>query len=517
MMFYSRLRAALLGLVAAGAVGGSSFLFGPAARKPVQAQSEGAQVVSPSSNTAPDFAALAQAVTPAVVRIESTRDVAASSQEIPDSEIPEPFRRFFRMPQQPPSSGEQPEALAGGSGFLISADGYIATNNHVVENSRDIRVWTHDGRSYEGHLVGADPTTDVAVIRIDAKGLPFLTWGSSKQLRVGDPVMAVGNPGVEGSAPLDYTVTSGIVSAKGRPLGVIRQSLNQEDNSNDGLSGYAVENFIQTDAVINPGNSGGPLVNAAGRVVGINSAILSTNGYFEGYGFAVPSDLAKHVTQDLIDNGHVRRAWLGMSMTSVTPEDAEVFGLPSVAGAVVQSVSNGSPADKAGLQQGDVIVAVAGVPVTESSQLQELVAEHNPGDRVELSVYRDKRERTVEAKLGEMPMTATATATPTEKGARSPSESRLGMTVAPLTPEVASGYGYDQNATGLVVTGVDPLGPSGRKGITPGLRLLEVNGHSVKTVDELASALKGVDSGKAITLRLTDPDNQGRIVNVRVQ
>ncbi len=519
-MYYTRLRAALLGLVVAGAVGGSSFLFGPAAHSPALAQ-EGAQTVAPSTTGAPDFAALAEAVTPAVVRIESTRDAPqASAQEIPDSDIPEPFRRFFRMPDQGQNDqpfGGHPEALAGGSGFMISPDGYIATNNHVVEGSRSIRVWLHDGRSYEGHLVGADPTTDVAVIRIDAKDLPYLSWGSSKELRVGEPVMAVGNPGVEGSAPLDYTVTSGIVSAKGRPLGVIRQSLNQEEGSDNGLSGYAVENFIQTDAVINPGNSGGPLVNARGQVVGINSAILSTNGYFEGYGFAVPSDLAQHVTKDLIDDGHVRRAWLGLSMTAVTPEDAEVFGLPSVAGAVVQSVNDDSPAAKAGLQQGDVIVAVGGVAVRQSGQLQELVAEHNPGDRVELKIYRDKHPRTVEAKLGEMPMQASRSEQPTSNADRTPSESRLGMSVTPLTPEVANGYGYDEDASGLVVTAVDPLGPAGRKGITPGLQLLEVHGDHVSTMRELASALKDVESGTAITLRLTDPSGRGRIVNVRVQ
>jgi serine protease Do len=513
-----RFRAALLGLILAGTVGGSSFLFGPAAHKAVQAQ-EGGQFVAPRSREAPDFAALAEAITPAVVRIESTRDAPdVAAQGVPDSQIPEPFRRFFRMPgdeQNSPSPGQPPESLAGGSGFLISPDGYIATNNHVVEGSREIRVWSHDGRSYEGHLVGTDPTTDVAVIRIDAEGLPYLMWGSSNDLRVGDPVMAVGNPGVEGSAPLDYTVTSGIVSAKGRPLGIIRESL--QEGNDDGLSGYAVENFIQTDAVINPGNSGGPLVNAEGKVIGINSAILSTNGYFEGYGFAVPSDLARHVATDLIQDGRVKRAWLGLSMTSVTPEDMDVFGLPSVAGVVVQSVSENGPAAKAGLREGDVIVAVGGVPARQSGQLQELIAEHNPGDRVAVSIFRDKREMTVEAALGEMPMPASAAAKPSTSAGRTASESRLGLTVAPFTPEVARGFGFDEGVSGLVVTSVDPLGPSGRKGITPGLRLLEANGHHVSTVAELSAALEHVPAGTAITLRLSDRGGRRQLVNVRVQ
>jgi len=485
--------------VAATAVlGATGFLFGPAAHRPIEAQwEEGGQAVAPvrTSSSGPDFAALAAAVTPAVVRVETTKQMAEATnmRGVPDNAIPEPFRRFFDMPNQMPDTrgGEPPVALAGGSGFLISSDGYIVTNNHVVEDAKDVRVWLHDGRSYEADIVGTD-------------------------LRVGDWVMAVGNPGVEGSAPLDYTVTSGIVSAKGRPLGIIRNSLDESGAGSD-LSGYAIENFIQTDAVINPGNSGGPLVDVQGHVVGINSAILSTSGYFQGYGFAVPSDLAKHVASDLIDDGHVSRAWLGLTMTAVTNEDAEVYGLPSIEGALVQMVSDDSPADKAGLQQGDVIVSVGGMPVRQSGQLQELVAEHNPGDRVAVGIYRGKRERTLEVTLGEMPMRNDKPVTSAASSDRSPAESRLGLSVAPLTGDLAGRFGFDADTHGLVVTAVDPLGPAGRKGVGPGMRLMEVAGHRVMNERELDQALDGQDAGHAITLLLQDAQGRSRLVNVRLQ
>jgi serine protease Do len=328
--------------------------------------------------------------------------------------------------------------------------------------------------------------------------------------------MAVGNPGVEGSAPLDYTVTSGIVSAKGRPLGVIRRSLDDGSEPGDALSGYAVENFIQTDAVINPGNSGGPLVDEAGAVVGINTAILSVTGYYQGYGFAVPSDLARHVVSDLMKDGRVHRAWLGLTMTGVTAEDAEVFGLPGVAGAVVQSVAPDSPAEDGGLREGDVIVAVDRAPLRQSGSLQEMIAERDPGDRVALDIYRDKEHRTVTLQLGEMPLREGAAAPHAARDERSSGETRLGLRAAALTPVLARQYGFDPSTQGLVVTQVDPLGPSGEKGVAPGLRLLEVDGHAVGSSRELDEAMRAVSPGKAITLRLIDRAGQRRLVNVRV-
>jgi serine protease Do len=317
------------------------------------------------------FADLAEQVTPSVVQIQvllPPNGVGARE----DLQIPEEFRRFFDMPFGAPGPLPDQPRMGGGSGFLVSSDGYIVTNNHVVGEADRVTVTLNDRRVFDAELVGADPTTDVAVIKIDADHLPSLAWGSSDRLRVGEWVMAVGNPGF-GDGLLEYTVTTGIVSAKGRPLRLINRDLQADPRYGQKLSGYAIENFIQTDAVINPGNSGGPLVDIEGHVVGITSAILSTDGYFQGYGFAIPSDLAGHVARNLIEHGSVRRAWLGLSMTAVTPEDAEVWGLPSVQGAVVQSVTDDSPASRAGLEVGDVIVRLGDEPIRKSGQLQELV------------------------------------------------------------------------------------------------------------------------------------------------
>jgi serine protease Do len=519
-MNVSRFRAPIAVLAATVLAGATGFLFGPAAQRPVEAQwEEGGHVEQPARNGAPDFAALAEEVTPGVVRIETTKQAEGDVvvRGAPDDVIPEPFRRFFDIPDHVPQGDmNAPIAVAGGSGFLISSDGYIATNNHVVQDAQDIRVWLHDGRSYEAELVGTDPTTDVAVIRIHADHLPTLAWGRSNNLRVGDWVMAVGNPGVEGSAPLDYTVTSGIVSAKGRPLGIIRRSLDESGVSSD-LSGYAVENFIQTDAVINPGNSGGPLVDTDGHVVGINSAILSTSGYFQGYGFAIPSDLASHVAQDLIEHGHVRRAWLGLSMTAVTPEDAEVYGLPAVEGALVQSVADDSPAEKAGLQPGDVIVSLGGVPVRQSGRLQELVAERDPGDHITVGIFRDHHERDLRVELGEMPMQQEVAKSTSSSRELTPSESRLGLAVEPLNRDLAAHFGLDEDAGGLVVTSVEPLGPAGRKGVAPGMRLTEVAGQRVTNTRELDEVLGQHEAGRAITLHLLDRNGRSRLVNVRLK
>jgi serine protease Do len=520
-MHIGRRRATVVGLVLAAS--GATILFGPSISRPAIAQTswedESPAIASPSG--LPDFASIADAVTPAVVRIESVREsrLGGDYDDTAAQSIPEPFRRFFDVPDgwdrvQP--EGEMP-AMAGGSGFLISPDGYIATNNHVVESSRDIRVWLQDGRSFEAQLVGADPTTDVALLKIDAHGLPALRWGRSRDLRVGDWVLAIGNPGVEGSAPLDYTVTSGIVSAKERPLGIIRQSLGELGGANAELAGYAVENFIQTDAVINPGNSGGPLVGLDGRVVGINSAIVSNSGHFEGYGFAVPSDLAQHVAQDLMEHGHVRRAWLGLKMTAVTPEDVEVFGLPSVAGAVIQSVTEHSPAAEAGLREGDVVVSLDGTPIRQSSHLQELIAEREPGDRVTLDIYRDHAERSIRLDLGEVPFSSSPARETTSPSARTPARALLGVNVVPLTPALAERYGIEDGASGIVVSEVDPLGPAGRKGIVPGMRVEEVAGRHVASMRDLEDALARIHAGQAVALKMLDRDGQSWLVNVRAQ
>jgi len=457
------------------------------------------------------FVQLAKRVTPAVVRIEvrkpETDDAGAQGMD-----IPEPFRQFFRIPddgQMPQQQSPRPYEYGGGTGFITSPDGLIVTNNHVVSDADEITVWFHDGRSLPAKVVGRDPTTDVAVIKVDASNLPTLPFGDSGTLEVGELVMAVGNPGIGAEGPLDYSVTSGIVSAKDRPLRILDQSLAQDPQYGQAMAGYAIEDYIQTDAVINPGNSGGPLVNLRGQVVGMNSAIASTDGYYQGYGFAIPSNLVESVAKQLETDGRVHRARLGVSVTAVTPEDADVYKLPSVSGVLVQTVTDDSPA-KDDLKAGDVIVSMEGKSVRGPGSLQSLVAQHQPGERVSLSVYRDGRQREVDVKLGEVPFHAEA-GTVTHKGADA---GRLGVALAEPGSDAARAMGVDTQ--GALVVRVDPMGPAARAGIRPGDVITSVDGKSVDRVEDLTRVLGKADSGSVLSLKVIDTSGQSRIANVRV-
>ena len=455
------------------------------------------------------FVELAKKVTPAVVQVEVRRPGGEIAGDL--SGIPEPFRQFFNLPEgRGAPSQEVPEEMAGGTGFIISPDGYILTNAHVVEQEDRIVVNLVDRTSHPAELVGSDPTTDLAIIKIAGKDLPTLSWGSSRDLEVGEPVMAVGNPGFSGSQSLDYTVTTGIVSAMGRPLSIIRQSL----QGNPDLAGYAIENFIQTDAVINPGNSGGPLVDLRGRVVGVNSAIASSDGHYQGYGFAIPADLANKVAADLMAHGRVQRGWLGISVTGISSEDAEVYHLPRVGGVLVQDVVDAGPAQKAGLKAEDVVVAVNGNPLQDSGDLQEQVAELGPGARAELELYRNGKRQLVSVQLGEAPFTpeAKAKAVPPEEGP----EALLGMAVTDLTPDMASDLGFDRPG-GAVVTQVTPWSSAMRKGITPGLKIEEVDHTPIGSAREFRQVMTGLGGGDLVTIKLEAPDGSTRIVNLRAE
>ena len=455
------------------------------------------------------FVGLAESVTPGVVQVEVRRPGISFHTSMPD--LPEPFRQFFdipeglRNPSQPP-----PEEMAGGTGFLISPDGYVLTNAHVVDQADRIVVNLVDRTSHLAELVGVDPTTDLAVIKIDAGRLPILRWGSSRNLRVGEPVMAVGNPGFSGNQSLDYTVTTGIVSAMGRPLSIIRQSLQGDPD----LAGYAIENFIQTDAVINPGNSGGPLVDLQGQVIGVNSAIASSDGHYQGYGFAIPADLAKKVASDLMESGRVRRGWLGVSVTGISAEDAEAYKLPRVGGILVQDVVKDGPADKAGLKAEDVLLAVNDVPVQDSGDLQELVAELGPEAQAELEMYREGRRQIVSVRLGEAPFSSHPRSPLAE--ATNDSESLLGMTVTDLTPEMASDLGFPRSG-GVVVTGVTAWSSAMRKGITPGLKIREVDHTPIRDARGFRKVLAGLEEGQVVTMELESPAGTSRIVNLRAE
>ncbi len=463
--------------------------------------------IQPALDLSEAFVNIAEAVTPAVVRIEAERPASAAAQsQLP---IPEEFRQFFEDPNTVPPD-QLPPQTAGGSGFIVSPDGYVLTNDHVVGDATSIRVFLPDRREYVAELVGTDPTTDVAVIKINDGQLPVLSLGSSADLKVGEWVLAVGNPGLGGgSRPLDYTVTSGIVSAIGRPLQLIGSELLREG---DERAGFAIEDFIQTDAVINPGNSGGPMVNLRGQVVGINSAIASRTGYYQGYGFAIPVDLAKRIMEDLIQFGEVRRAYLGIEMRDITTVDAEYYGLPRTMGALVNNAVGGGPAARAGLQQEDVIVAIEGVEVERPGQLQLLIAQRRPGDEVEVRFYRDGEPRQITVELGTSPLGPRVAEAPTPAES---SQQRIGIDVMPLDGPTAARFGYDSPG-GLIISGVSPAGPAARAGIRAGQRLLDVNRREVEDVSDVEQLLNDVTPGQIVSLRIGAPDGTSRIVNLRI-
>jgi serine protease Do len=464
--------------------------------------------VRPALQLSDAFADVAEAVTPAVVRIEVTSTRRVTTQRMP---IPEPFRPFFDIPE----GQEHPEvpSMGGGSGFLVSQDGYILTNDHVVSGANEIRVFLTDGRYFIASVVGTDPTTDVAVIKIDQDGLPFLSLGRSANLRVGEWILAIGNPGFGGTTQLDYTVTAGIISAMGRPLRLIQSELQRNPEFGLDRSGFAIEDFIQTDAVINRGNSGGPMVNLRGQVVGINSAILSPSGTFAGYGFAIPIDLAARVMEDLIEHGRVRRAWLGVQISEIQQEDKEFYNLPQVAGVLIQEVTDGGPAARAGLRKGDVLYSVDGTVVFRPNGLQNLIAQKRPREEVTVQIYRDGSPRDFTLRLGEAPLA------PVEQAEARPdapaAEAKLGIGIRELTPALAQQLGFAE-AGGVVISQVTPLGPAGRRGVAQGEKLLEINSEPVSTPDDVRRILRGVQDGTVVSLLLGRPDGSSRIVTVRV-
>jgi serine protease Do len=506
-------KARLIITVAVGFIGGLTLASGlgwtgpsyamPAVTMAPQVTDE---AVRPALDLSDAFANAAASVTPAVVRIEvaGTRPAPGGTDQ-----IPEEYRRFFNIPE----GGEIP-SLGGGSGFLISEDGYILTNDHVVGDADEIRVYLTDGREFIASMVGTDPTTDVAVIKIEEEGLPFLSLGDSEHLRVGEWVLAIGNPGFGGGLidDLDYTVTAGIVSAKGRPLRLIQNELRQNPEFGEDRSGFAIEDYIQTDAVINRGNSGGPMVNLRGQVVGINSALVSPNGTYAGYGFAIPVDLAGRVMEDLIEFGRVRRAWLGVQIQPIRLEDQEFYKLPQVAGVHVQEATAGGPAEEAGLRQGDVIYSIDGTVVFSPNGLQNVIAQKRPRDQVTVQVYRDGSPRDLRIRLGE------AQLAPVEQPRREPpapaAEEKLGIGVQELTDELAQRWGFESPG-GVVITQVTPLGPAARRGIGFGAKILSINGQAVDTQDDVRRILGAVLSGEVVSLRLGAADGSTTLINVR--
>ncbi len=326
-----------------------------------------------------NFVASAQAVTPAVVHIKSNVSISQSQRGI------DPFEEFFGF-RNPERNGPPREGMSSGSGVIISADGYIVTNNHVIENATKINITLDDKTRYEAKIIGTDPTTDLALIKIEATGLPFVKFGNSDKVQVGEWVLAVGNP-----FDLTSTVTAGIISAKARNIGILRGTENN----------LQIESFLQTDAVVNRGNSGGALVNLAGELIGINTAIASSTGTYNGYAFAVPSSIVQKVMDDLLEHGTVQRGILGVQINDVSPELEEALGIKINAkrGVYVVDVNDGSGGKEAGIKKGDVIIGVDGVETFSTSTLQEMVARKRPGDKVEVKYLRDGKEYKTTATL----------------------------------------------------------------------------------------------------------------------
>lgn len=415
-------------------------------------------------------------VAPAVVTVRSERRVK-EAQQFPFGED-QLFRFFFGEPEtrNPQPQTEIEHAL--GSGVIVRPDGYILTNHHVIDGAEEISVDLGDRRTFKAKLVGSDPPSDLAVLRIEANKLPVLSLGDSDKVRVGDICLAVGNP-----LGIGETVTAGIISAKGRTTD---------------LSDGSFEDFLQTDAPINKGNSGGALVNTAGELIGINSQIISESGGNIGIGFAIPSNMAKNVMDQLITKGKVSRGQLGVTVQYINSDLAASLGMKQVQGVLINNVTPGGPADHAGLKSGDVILDLNGTPINDVNTLRNRVASAGPGADVALTILRNGNQQQVHVKLGEFKPQGATTGGGTG-GAESPS-GKLGVSVQPLTADLAGQLGLPKTVQGLAVAGVDPNGPAASAGIQAGDVIQQVNHQPVRSVDELRSALQKSGGRPALLL-----------------
>lgn len=487
----TRLVAALL---AAGAIGGAGVSAinvlhsaATAAMPPAITVPAAAAGTASVPMALPDFSQITERYGPAVVNISVTgttkvrNEIAQGDDDDDGPTSGDPFFEFFKRFQQgqgrPGGRNGAPQqempTRGQGSGFIVSADGIILTNAHVVRDAKEVTVKLTDRREYRAKVLGADPKTDVAVLRIDAKNLPVVTLGKVSELKVGEWVLAIGSP-----FGFENTVTAGVVSAKGRSL---------PDDS-------AVP-FIQTDVAVNPGNSGGPLFNTRGEVVGINSQIYTRSGGYQGVSFAIPIDLAAKIKNQLVATGKVEHARLGVAVQEVNQAFADSFKLDKPEGALVSSVEKGGPADRAGLQSGDVIRSVNGQPIVSSGDLPALISLAAPGDSIKLGIWRQGAGKDVTAKLGSADeKTAQASA---KKD--SPNQGKLGLALRPLQPDEKKEAGVDN---GLVVE--QASGPSALAGVQPGDVLLSINGVPVKNIDQVRATVSKAEKSVALLIQRGD-------------
>jgi serine protease Do len=422
------------------------------------------------------YADVVSGVAPAVVTVRSQRVVRAPRQY---PFFNDPFFRDFFGDRFGAPQPRQRIQRGLGSGVIITKDGYILTNHHVIDGAEEIRIELTNNRGYDAKVIGDDPRSDLAVLKIDANDLPMLTLGDSDRVRVGDVVLAVGNP-----LGIGQTVTAGIISAKGRSTG---------------LSDGSFESFLQTDAPINQGNSGGALVSTAGELVGINSQIVSPTGGNIGIGFAIPANMARSVAEQLIKSGKVRRGYLGVTVQAVTSDMAASLGLKDVRGVIVNNIERGSPAERAGLKQGDVITVINGVQIEDGNSLRNIVASAGPGAEVTMTILRDGREQQLRATLTELANQTTSRPTGGQGGNLS-DEERLGFAATPMTPDLAARLGLGGGARGLVITDVDPAGAAAEAGLQPGDVIEQVNRQAVRSVEDLKSALSRAGSQPLLML-----------------
>jgi serine protease Do len=477
----------------------SSLAQRPAPAQAMSAAAGGSAAVQSLAGLSDAFSAIADRIRPSVVYIESSQRSQMAQQPV----IPPEFAPF--LPQRPRGGGHPEMERSSGSGVIVSANGDILTNAHVVDGAERVTVRLLDHRQFTARVVGTDPTTDVALIRIDADHLTPAVLGNSDAAKVGEWVLAVGNPLGEN---LSFTVTSGIISAKGRSLVL------------PNASERSIQDFIQTDAAINPGNSGGPLVNVRGEVIGINSAIASTTGYYTGYGFAIPVNLARQVMDQLAHGGRVRRAALGVRVRNASENDATYVGLKEVRGVVIEDLGDSdSPARRAGLEQGDVIVAVDSTTVDYVSQVQQAIAFRKPGETVQVEVMRKGGERrTVRVKLADAPTAAAQEASRQRSDGDEETRGAVNIRALGLTVEA----GTEGGVTGLVVTGVDPDGVAADHVASPDAGgpdvIVAIEGKDVRTVADLESAVRRAGRGAIVDLRIFNaPSGNRRVERIRLE
>ncbi len=431
------------------------------------------------------FQHVARSLRPSVVSISSVKRVqvqAPSGREF-RSDVPDEFRRFFgdddmfdRFFFQPPTGPRGFEQHGLGTGVIVDSDGLILTNNHVVQGADEVTITLSDKRQLKAEVVGTDKATDVAVLRVDASRLHAAKLGDSRNLQVGEWALAIGSP-----FGLEQTVTAGIISAVGR--------------ANVGITDY--EDFIQTDAAINPGNSGGPLVNLRGEVIGINTAIASRNGGYQGIGFAIPSNMARHVMESIVEHGQVTRGYLGAMIQDLNKDLAQSFGLDKAEGVLVGDVVEDGPAAQAGLQPGDIVIRFNGQKTANANQLRNAVAATDPETESRLEIYRDGKPMTLTVEIGQLDADQVSALRP---GAVSNNE--LGMDVETLTPEIARELGYEGDQRGVVITKVDPSGLAARVGIRPGDMVVSISGSPIQSLADFRQALQDHDVQAGIRMQV---------------